>query len=187
MAEEVQEQKQEQEQEPEQEKSTAQFLRSSAKIEVLNKYHVPEIQTYVTGYYFDVWIITIAGGKFWGANGQFSKVSGLGAEFEYDYYCEGGSNFHRAYFKGVKQQTLVLEQGAVVTGADQLSIAMEAINLGTEVNFQIEVMLMDHKGSTVRTWTIVGAHLIRYEGPALDANQSEIAVTRMEFTYNGAF
>ena len=147
-----------------------------------------EVQKYVTGSYFDVWIIQpLLGGAMYGANAKFTKISGLGVEFDYDYYCEGGSNFHRAYFKGVKQQTLVLEQGTVVSGVDQLSVAMNLINLGTDLSFQIEIRLWDHTGSVVRTWTILGAHLIKYEGPALDANQSEVAVTRMEFTYNGAF
>ena len=147
-----------------------------------------EVQKYVTGSYFDVWIIQpLLGGVMYGANGKFTKISGLGVEFDYDYYCEGGSNFHRAYFKGVKQQTLVLEQGTVVSGVDQLSVAMNLINLGTELSFQLEIRLWDHTGKVVRTWTILGAHLTKYEGPSLDANQSEVAVTRMEFTYNGAF
>lgn len=142
--------------------------------------------TYVTGSYFEVTIVGVPVGPMLGTSGKFTRVSGLGAEFEYEYYNEGGSNFHRAFFKEVKQQTLVLEQGTV-TDFDHVSLAMNLINLGTEVVFTIVVMLKDHTGKTLREWTCNGAHLTKYIGPDLDSNRSEVAVSRMEFVYSGAF
>lgn len=145
------------------------------------------MEPYVSGSYFDVTIVGIpAPGPVLGTSGRFTRVSGLGAEFEYEYYNEGGSNYHRAFFKQVKPQTLVLEQGTV-TNFDQLSLALNVINLGTEVSFTIVVLLYDHTGKLMREWTIAGAHLTKYEGPALDSNQSQLAVSRIEFMYNGAF
>ena len=144
------------------------------------------MEPFVSGSYFDVTIIGIPTGPVLGTTGRFTRVSGLGASFEYEYYNEGGSNYHRAFFKEVQRQTLVLEQGTV-TNFDAISLAMNLINLGTEVTFEIIVVLYDYKGNPMREWTIVGAHLTKYEGPALDANQSELAVSRMEFVYNGAF
>ena len=144
------------------------------------------MEPFVSGSYFDVTIIGIPTGPVLGTTGRFTRVSGLGASFEYEYYNEGGSNYHRAFFKQVKQQTLVLEQGTV-TNFDQISMAMNVINLGTEVSFTIIVILYDYAGNAVREWTIMGAHLTKYEGPSMDSNQSELAVSRMEFIYNGAF
>lgn len=145
------------------------------------------MESYVSGSYFDV---TIIGGPpvgpMVGTSGKFTRVSGLGSEFEYEYYNEGGSNYNRAFFKQIKPTTLVLEQGTV-TDFDHISFAMNFINLGTEVPFTIIVVLRSNTGSVVREWTIMGAHLTKYEGPAMDANNSELAVSRIEFIYNGAF
>ena len=144
------------------------------------------MEPYVSGSYFDVTIIGVPVGPVLGTSGRFTRVSGLGGEFQYDYYNEGGSNYNRAFFKQVSPSTLVLEQGTV-TDFDHISLAMNLINLGTEVTFTIIVLLRDHTGSTVREWTIMGAHLTKYEGPAMDSNQSQLAVSRIEFVYNGAF
>lgn len=144
------------------------------------------MEPFVSGSYFDVTIVGIPSGPVLGTTGRFTRVSGLGAEFEYEYYNEGGSNYNRAFFKQVRTQTLVLEQGTV-TNFDAISLAMNLINLGTDVSFTIVVILYDYDGSAVREWTILGAHLTKYEGPAMDSNNSELAVSRMEFVYNGAF
>ena len=144
------------------------------------------MEPYVSGSYFDVTIIGVPVGPVLGTSGRFTRVSGLGGEFQYDYYNEGGSNYNRAFFKQVNPSTLVLEQGTV-TDFDQISLAMNLINLGTEVTFMIIVVLRSNTGSVMREWTIMGAHLTKYEGPAMDANNSELAVSRMEFVYNGAF
>lgn len=141
---------------------------------------------YIGNYYFEVLIIGIPTGPVLGSSGKFSRVSGLGANFVYETFNEGGSNYQRAFFKEVAQQTLVLEQGTV-TDFDHMSLAMNMINLGTEVTFEIIIMLKNEKGSTLREWTVIGAHLTKYEGPELNSNAAEVAVSRMEFIYSGAF
>jgi len=144
-----------------------------------------KIDDFVTNSYFEVSIQSIPPVVF-GACGKFTKISGIGAEFEYETYNEGGQNFPRYYFKNVKTQRLVLEQGTV-SSYDGFALAMNLVNLGSDLPFIIYITLKDPQGKSKRSWNIVGAHLVRYEGPVLDANQSELAVSRIEFLYNGAF
>jgi len=120
-------------------------------------------------------------------SGRFTRVSGIGAEFDYETYNEGGTNYPRLFFKSIKTQTLVLEQGTVSVGCDAFCLWMNLINLGQELTFEIFIELMSNTGKALRSWTIAGAHLLKYEGPTLDANRSELAVSRIEFLYNGAF
>lgn len=135
---------------------------------------------YVTGSYFDV----LLGGNPFGMSGQFSRVSGLGMQFEYETYTEGGSSYPRFFFKNAVTQTLVLEQGTVTT-LDTFSTLVDLVNLGMSVPLAGIIILRDYTGAPKRSWIIAGAHITKYEGPALDGNQSEIAVTRIELTYNG--
>ena len=136
---------------------------------------------FIAGSYFTVMLVGVGGAIV----GDFTKVSGLGMEVEYTQYREGGSNYTRMLIDGVKPQTLVLEQG-VVTGADSGSILMNTINLGMSCGLSGVVILNDSFGIPQRTWTITDAYLTKYEGPTLDANQVQAAVTTMELIYNGA-
>jgi phage tail-like protein len=119
-----------------------------------------------------------------GMAGEFTSVSGLGMEFEYETYNEGGRNYPRSFFKGVVPQTLVLEQGTVTT-VDAFSLWMTEINAGIMRPLDGIVLLKDHNGDIMREWTIIDAMLTKYIGPSLDSARAELAVNRIEFRYNG--
>ena len=135
---------------------------------------------YLSGAYFEVALIGVGAAVM----GKFTSVSGLSMEVEYEVYNEGGLNYPRYFFKGTKPQVLVLEQG-VVTSVDGASLLMNMCNLGMSIPLAGTVILKDNFGIPQRTWTIVGAYLQKYVGPDLNSNQPALAVTRMEFTYNG--
>ena len=117
--------------------------------------------------------------------GDFTSVSGLGMEVQYEIYNEGGRNYPRFFMKETKPQVLVLEQG-IMTDSDSVSRLMSFVNMGQCVPLAGSVTMMDRYGKEQRSWLIEGAHLKRYVGPRLDANSSALAVSRMEFFYNGA-
>ncbi len=137
---------------------------------------------FVSGSYFEV---TLAGTGVV-LTGRFTAVSGLNMEIEYETYNEGGSNYPRFFFKETRPQVLVLEQG-VVTTADAVSALMGMCASGMSVPLGGEVILRDSFGTPQRSWTIVGAHLQRYIGPELNSNQPALAVSRIEFLYNGCY
>lgn len=136
----------------------------------------------ISGAYFDVFLIgpgaVLAGG--------FSSVSGLGMEVDYEVYAEGGSSYPRFFFKNVKPQHLILEQG-VVTTVDSVSLLMGMVNMGMSIPLAGAIILRDSFGSPKREWTVVGAHLQKYVGPQLNSNQASVAVNRIELIHNGCF
>lgn len=137
---------------------------------------------YLSGAYFEVSL----SGSGVSLSGRFTAVSGLGMELEYDTYNEGGLNYPRYFFKEVKSQVLALQQG-VVTDTDAASDLMKMCNQGRSVPLEGTVTLKDSFGEPQREWNIVGAHLMKYMGPELDANQAAVAVSRIELLYNGCF
>ena len=136
----------------------------------------------LSGAYFDVLLVGV------GAllAGGFSSVSGLGMEADYEVYTEGGSNYPRFFFKNTKPQRLVLEQG-VITTVDSVSLLMGMVNQGMSSPLAGGIVLMDSFGVPQREWTVVGAHLVKYEGPRLNSNQASVAVNRIELIHNGCF
>ena len=136
----------------------------------------------ISGAYFDVLLVGV------GAllAGGFTSVSGLGMEADYEVYTEGGSNYPRFFFKNTKPQRMVLEQG-VITTIDSVSLLMGMVNQGMSIPLAGGIVLMDSFGVPQREWTVVGAHLVKYEGPRLDSNQASVAVNRIELIHNGCF
>ena len=136
----------------------------------------------ISGAYFDVLLIgtgaVLAGG--------FSSVSGLDMEVDYEVDTEGGSSYPRYFFKNVRPQRLVLEQG-VVTTVDSVSLLMAMVNQGMSIPLAGTIILRDSFGTPQREWTIVGAHLQKYVGPQLNSNQASVAVSRIELIHNGCF
>lgn len=137
-------------------------------------------ESYVSGAYFDVML----SGGIAGMSGRFTSVSGLGMEFDYETYQEGGSMYPRYFFNNAVPQTLVLEQGTV-TSIDSFSLLVALVNAGQSVPLAGTVILYDHRGKPMRTWVIAGAHIVRYIGPSLNSNDVQLAVTRIELLYGG--
>jgi phage tail-like protein len=135
---------------------------------------------FVPNVFFDVLFV----GMGVGMSGEFTSVSGLGMEFEYETYNEGGRNYPVRFFKNTVPQTLVLEQGTVTT-VDPFVAWLLAVNEGVTLMLNGTVTLKDHTGAPKRVWTIIGALPVKYVGPNLDSMRSELAVTRLEFMYNG--
>lgn len=137
---------------------------------------------YLSGAYFEVFLAGVGAVL----AGRFTAVSGLGMELEYETYNEGGLNYPRFFFKEVKPQVLTLQEG-VVTSVDSVSLLMGMCNQGMSVPLAGTVILKDSFGTSQRVWSIVGAHLQKYIGPELDANQAAVAVSRIELVYNGCY
>lgn len=137
---------------------------------------------YLSGSYFEVYLVGT------GAllAGEFTAVSGLNMEVDYEVFNEGGANYPRFFMKEVKPQVLTLSQG-IVTSVDSSSILMGMVNQGMSVPLAGTVILKDATGSSQRTWTIVGAHIMKYIGPDLDSNQPALAVNRIELIHNGCY
>ncbi len=135
---------------------------------------------YVPNTYFDV----MFGPPALGMSGYFTSVSGLGMQFEYETYCEGGSTYPQHFFKNTTPQTLVLEQGTVTT-VDGFAVWVNLCNTGMRLPLNGIIILKDHADKPKRTWIIQDAVVVRYVGPELNSMQPQLAVSRIELQYNG--
>ena len=118
-----------------------------------------------------------------GLEGEFISVSGLGMEFQFESYCEGGGS-PRQFLTGTVGQRLVLAQGTI-KGNDAFASWMGKINQGIPTPVSGTVKLKDHTGAIQREWKIEKATLVKYIGPNLNSNQAELAVTQIEMLYGG--
>ena len=127
----------------------------------------------ISGAYFDVLLIgtgaVLAGG--------FSSVSGLDMEVDYEVYTEGGSSYPRYFFKNVRPQRLVLEQG-VVTTVDSVSLLMAMVNQGMSIPLAGTIILRDSFGTpsgSGPSWEPICRSMWV---PSSTATQASVAVSR---------
>ncbi len=138
---------------------------------------------FLSGAYFDVELSS--GEK--SLVGRFTSVSGLGMEVEYETVYEGGLQHPRLFFKGLKPQVLVLEQGVVTDEEDVVADLMQRSAEGASVPLSGTITLRDNLGNPQRSWQFAGAVLQKYAGPELNSNTPALAISRMELLYYGCY
>lgn len=113
----------------------------------------------------------------------FTKVSGLDSEFEIENVDEGGYNGTHFFPKKIQHPRLVLEYGT--SSIDWLKTWFSGVKLGMMVHLPIMIFLLDQTHKPVNSWMVMDAIPMKYSGPEFEAVASEVAITRMEFTYSG--
>lgn len=114
--------------------------------------------------------------------GNFSSVSGLGAEMEYEVYNEGG-NFTAPVLlpRGMKYQNIVLERGTM--SAEPLSIWFTQLQTGIQTRLPMIITMMDSTGVPVKIWTVLDAMPVKVDYSPMNAMSGSVATTTVEFSH----
>lgn len=114
--------------------------------------------------------------------GNFSMVSGLTQEIEYDVYNEGG-NFTDPIMlpKGMKYSNIVLQRGTV--SMEPLVKWYETVKSGVYLKYPMLVTMMDDKRRPVKIWTVLDTIPVNVEYTPMNAMGDSIAVTTVELVH----
>lgn len=116
--------------------------------------------------------------------GNFAKVTGLENEMEFEEYREGGVNDGVFYLPtNIRHSRLVLERG--IMNLNPMEIWYLGVQQGIVSRLPGMIMLMNQLGLPVKIWAFKGAYPVKYVGPDLNAQSSEVAITRMEIIHDG--
>lgn len=117
--------------------------------------------------------------------GGFSECGGLEATMAVDEWREGGRNDAVLRFPGrITHPNLRLRRGLAST---ELWTWHEQFLLGEGKRRDGVIELLDDTGETVRTWRFRRGLPVKWAGPALNANQSQLAVEEVEIVHEGLF
>ena len=118
-------------------------------------------------------------------SGGFSEVSGLQVEIETQDYREGGRNhfIHKRAGPAKYPSNLILKRG--MTDVKTLWNWYWDVVHGTVKRENVSVILMDRAGREMRRWNFRQAYPVKWSGPDLKANSSEIAVESLELVHKG--
>lgn len=114
--------------------------------------------------------------------GNFSAVSGLGAEIAFEEYHEGG-NFTSPVLlpTGVKYSNIVLQRGTM--SLEPLSIWFSSVMAGLHQRYPMNITMMDREQKPVKIWTVMEAMPIRIDYSEMNALSGSVSVTTIELIH----
>lgn len=114
--------------------------------------------------------------------GNFSAVSGLGAEVEYDEYREGGNFTSPLYLpKGMKYSNIVLQRGTMTL--EPLSLWFTSVQAGMHQRYPMIITMMDEKQIPVKIWTVMGAMPVKIDYSEMNAMRGQVSLTTVEMVH----
>ena len=117
--------------------------------------------------------------------GGFTEISGLEGEIQVEDYAEGGLNdyVHQFPTRTTYPSRLVLKQG--LTLMDTLYRWYDDVVRGKVKRRNGTIMLLDNQSYPVMWWSFKNAYPVRWEGPAFDSMQSQVAFEVVELVHEG--
>ncbi|MBP1544151.1 MAG: phage tail protein [Oscillospiraceae bacterium] len=114
--------------------------------------------------------------------GNFSSVSGLGAEIEYEEIHEGGNFTSPIYLpKGMRYNNIVLQRGTV--SLEPLSVWFAQVQAGMHLRYPMIVTMMDSTRTPVKIWTVMDVMPVKVEYSSLDAMSDRVSITSIELIH----
>lgn len=114
--------------------------------------------------------------------GNFTQVSGLNAEIEYDIYNEGGNFTSPVYMpRSMKYANIVLQRGTV--SLEPLTMWFAEVQLGMHCRYPMVITMLNNSRLPVKIWTVMDVMPIKVDWSPMDAMSDQVAVTTIEFIH----
>lgn len=114
--------------------------------------------------------------------GTWSKIEGLGFQFDVTEYREGGVNGYMHKIVGPLKYDNVRLSRPVDSDSMLLYIWLSA-NLVAVVPQTMAITAMDAAGNELTTWNLSGVIPVKWQGPSLDYAGNQIAMETLEIAY----
>ncbi len=121
-----------------------------------------------------------------GVSGEFSEVSGLDVESEViEYRHSDAPQFATIKMPGLLKRTNVTLKRGIMTAGDGVWDWIMAIKMNTLARQQVTITLLGENGTPAMGWRLTNAYLSKTEMPALEAEDDQIAIERIEIAHEG--
>jgi phage tail-like protein len=116
---------------------------------------------------------------------EFKECSGLHLERDYEKIEEGGVNDHWHWLPGRNKYGNITLKYGVVQGNELWSWYQEGLYDGKVKRVNFSILLRNVEGTIVRRWNIVEGFPVKWEGPSLNVETSQVAVETLEIAHHG--
>jgi phage tail-like protein len=124
------------------------------------------------------------------ATAGFSEISGLEATMDVENYDAGGVNGGALRFLGrIKWSNLVLKRGVIalrpITDTSDFWTWLQLFLDGQGIRKDGVITLMDESGAPALAWSWRRGLPIKWTGPTMQAQQSQVAIEQLEIAHEG--
>ncbi len=114
--------------------------------------------------------------------GMWTKIEGLGLEYQVTEYREGGVNGYTHKILGPCKYTNLRLSRPVDSTSDLLMIWLQS-NMVHVVPQTMAITAMTMAGDEITTWNLSGVVPVKWTGPSLDIMSNNVATETLELTY----
>lgn len=114
--------------------------------------------------------------------GTWSKIEGLGFQYDVQDYREGGVNSYVHKIVGPVKYDNVRLSRPVDSDSTLIYIWLTA-NLVKIVPQTMSITALDSAGKEVTTWNLAGVVPVKWQGPSLDIFGNQVAMETLEIAY----
>lgn len=121
-----------------------------------------------------------------GTRTGFSEISGLDIEIETVSFREGSSPVDsERKMPGLRKFSNITLKRGLLKGDNEFFEWINTKQMGTIQKRDIIISLLDEQHQPAIIWKVKNAFPVKYNGPVLAANSSEIAIESLEITHEG--
>jgi phage tail-like protein len=114
--------------------------------------------------------------------GMWTKIEGLGLEYQLTEYREGGVNGYTHKILGPCKYSNLRLSRPVDSTSDLLMIWLQS-NMLHVVPQTMAISAMTMAGDEITTWNLSGVVPVKWTGPSLDIMSNNVATETLELTY----
>ncbi|UKT65285.1 phage tail protein [Pedobacter mucosus] len=116
----------------------------------------------------------------------FAEISGLNIEIESVIVRDSSSAVDSGRkIPGIRKFSNIILKRGIVKGDNDFFNWINTKSNGTIERRNISINLLDEAHNPIFTWSVKNAFPIKYSGPVLIANDSEVAIETLELTHEG--
>lgn len=115
---------------------------------------------------------------------SFTECSGLSVQIKKDVYYEGGVNDQQRIFLGHAEFADVTLKRGVTDDQTFWKWVSEIFETKTSRR-NVNIIVFNQAGETMKSWTLIGAIPIAWKAPALQADGNAVAIEELTLAFEG--
>jgi len=116
--------------------------------------------------------------------GYFTEVSGLSITVAVEKYEEGGLNHYTHQLPGRASYGNITLREPLFTAATLYEWVMKVLK-NEDARKDMSIAVLDPSGDRVRTWNLMDAFPVKWEGPSFKVATTEAAIQTLELAHHG--
>lgn len=116
---------------------------------------------------------------------SFTECSGLSVQIKKEVYFEGGVNNQQRIALGHAEFADVTLKRGLTNDTNFWDWASRVFSESQKIRRNVNILVFNQAGETMKSWTLIGAIPIAWKAPALQADGNAVAIEELTLAFEG--